>query len=191
MMIHGLKLWTIGTLAVSLAAMGCQPAPAAAPGKAHRSVGKKLPALALQGLTGKSEAKQLGDLNGKITVLHFWGTWCPPCVKEFPAVDKLQADYGDHARFLLLPISSGEELDIDLAELRDTTEQFLTRQKSELANYADVNDKTRTAVERTCGWAGYPCTVVLQDDTIRGVWLDLSNNTAEQIDALVKELLGK
>ncbi len=31
----------------------------------------------------------LSDYEGKFVVLNFWATWCPPCVKEMPALNKL------------------------------------------------------------------------------------------------------
>src|ERR1700687_1406631 len=39
-------------------------------------------------LAGKSE--HLSDLKGKVVVLNFWATWCPPCVEETPALNRLQ-----------------------------------------------------------------------------------------------------
>jgi cytochrome c biogenesis protein CcmG/thiol:disulfide interchange protein DsbE len=33
---------------------------------------------------------QLSDLHGKIVVLNFWATWCPPCVEETPSLNRLQ-----------------------------------------------------------------------------------------------------
>src|SRR5260370_41871727 len=32
----------------------------------------------------------LTDLKGKVVVLNFWATWCPPCVEETPALNHLQ-----------------------------------------------------------------------------------------------------
>jgi cytochrome c biogenesis protein CcmG/thiol:disulfide interchange protein DsbE len=32
----------------------------------------------------------LSDLQGKVVVLNFWATWCPPCVEETPALNRLQ-----------------------------------------------------------------------------------------------------
>jgi thiol-disulfide isomerase/thioredoxin len=32
----------------------------------------------------------LSDLRGKVVVLNFWGTWCPPCVEETPELNRLQ-----------------------------------------------------------------------------------------------------
>ncbi len=36
----------------------------------------------------------LSEWGGKILVVNFWATWCPPCVVEIPAFIKLQADFG-------------------------------------------------------------------------------------------------
>ena len=33
----------------------------------------------------------LADKRGKIIVLNVWATWCPPCIKEMPSLDRLQA----------------------------------------------------------------------------------------------------
>lgn len=38
---------------------------------------------------------KLSNLRGKVVVLNFWATWCPPCRKEIPDFNELQAQYGD------------------------------------------------------------------------------------------------
>jgi peroxiredoxin len=41
------------------------------------------------------EEVKLSDYKGKVVVLNFWATWCPPCRKEIPDFNELQAQYGD------------------------------------------------------------------------------------------------
>lgn len=43
---------------------------------------------------GTGVAKSLKDFNGKVVLLNLWATWCLPCRKEMPALDKLQAALG-------------------------------------------------------------------------------------------------
>jgi peroxiredoxin len=52
--------------------------------------GKDAPDFTLTTLDG-STAK-LSDQKGKVVVLDFWATWCPPCIKALPHVQKLSAD---------------------------------------------------------------------------------------------------
>lgn len=37
---------------------------------------------------------------GKVYVVEFWATWCPPCVKSIPHLTELQAKYGDRVVFV-------------------------------------------------------------------------------------------
>jgi len=39
-------------------------------------------------IAGKTE--HLSDFKGKVVVLNFWASWCPPCVSEAPAMNRLQ-----------------------------------------------------------------------------------------------------
>lgn len=48
------------------------------------SVGKKFPDLKFTDPTGKK--KSIHELKGKISFVHFWGSWCPSCRYEFPAI---------------------------------------------------------------------------------------------------------
>ncbi|WP_298893338.1 TlpA disulfide reductase family protein [uncultured Psychroserpens sp.] len=43
--------------------------------------------------SGKGELKKLSELKGKIVVLDFWGTWCAPCIKAMPTIEKLHKNY--------------------------------------------------------------------------------------------------
>jgi len=53
--------------------------------------------------------RRLSELRGKVVLLNLWATWCPPCRKEMPAIDRLQRDYAD--RGLVAVTLSNEERD--------------------------------------------------------------------------------
>ncbi len=60
----------------------------------------------------------LEDLKGKVVLLDFWGTWCPPCVASVPELRNLYRRYPKES-FVLIGISS----DYDEAKWRDFTDK--------------------------------------------------------------------
>ena len=52
----------------------------------------------------KGRELDLSNFRGKVVVLNFWATWCGPCVREMPALDRLQADLGGE-RFAVVTLS--------------------------------------------------------------------------------------
>lgn len=50
-------------------------------------VGDRAPEFSLPGLDGRQV--RLSDLRGKVVLVHFWATWCPPCVEELPTLDEV------------------------------------------------------------------------------------------------------
>ena len=59
----------------------------------------------LQDLQGKPW--HLRDLKGKVVLVNFWATWCPPCRKEMPDLQALYDKYKDEG-FVVLSISDEE-----------------------------------------------------------------------------------
>ena len=56
-------------------------------------VGDALPAFTLNDADGK--ARKHSEWNGKVLVINFWATWCPPCVHEIPMLIQAQKDLAD------------------------------------------------------------------------------------------------
>ncbi len=67
--------------------------------------GDAAPDFRLQTLDGGSVS--LSELRGKVVLLHFWATWCPPCVEEIPSLDRLYRSQ-PHDGFAVLAVSVDE-----------------------------------------------------------------------------------
>lgn len=63
----------------------------AASGRISRKVGAAVPDFVFQTLEGKSV--KLSDLKSKVVVINFWATWCTPCVRELPSLQRLANEY--------------------------------------------------------------------------------------------------
>ena len=61
------------------------------------------PDFTLETLEGESVT--LSDLRGKVVLLNFWATWCPPCRAEMPAFQQAYADYED-GDFVILSVNA-------------------------------------------------------------------------------------
>lgn len=70
------------------------------PGEGAFLVGKRAADFTLRDDDGGGRIS-LSDFRGKVVLLDFWATWCPPCRKELPEVAKLYASYRDKGLVVL------------------------------------------------------------------------------------------
>lgn len=69
-------------------------------------IGKPAPDFSLKDEKGNRVA--LADYRGKVVLLHFWATWCAPCIEEFPLLNKFYKKFPED-QFALIAISMDEE----------------------------------------------------------------------------------
>jgi thiol-disulfide isomerase/thioredoxin/outer membrane lipoprotein-sorting protein len=77
--------------------------------------GKDAPLFRGVSLDGKTY--NLAELKGKSVLLDFWASWCGPCIRSMPTLEKMHNDYRDQGLVVL---------GIDVGEKRETVEKFLT-----------------------------------------------------------------
>lgn len=89
---------------------GDQPgATADAGGKGE--IGTAAPAFSLPDLEGKTVTN--ADFAGKVMILDFWATWCPPCKEEIPHFVRLQSKYrAQGVEFVGLSLDAGGAKDV-------------------------------------------------------------------------------
>jgi thiol-disulfide isomerase/thioredoxin len=109
------------------------------------------PTLAFEDAAG--DPLTLEDFRGKVVVLNLWATWCGPCRKEMPSLDRLQAEYGREG-LEVLPLS------LDRGEL-DQIQAFYD--EVGISNLKIYRAPTGGA-SRTLSACGLPTTIVLDRD---------------------------
>lgn len=159
------------------------------------AIGRKLPYLELQPLTGDAQWVSLRDLAGHVTVVNYWGTWCPPCRTEFPHIVELASHFADRKDFKLLAVSCGSEgSDAELDVLRDETQAFLKSKNVTLPTYADQHAASRRELARylKLDSFAYPSTLILdRQGTIRGFWEGYASGSELEMRDLVQQLLDE
>jgi len=118
--------------------------------------GYRAPEFTLEDLEGNWV--RLSDFRGKPVLLNFWATWCPPCRKEVPDLQKFHEEFGD--KIVLLGINWGEALE----EVKD----FVNRYGVSYTNVMDKDGKFFVLYALT----GLPTSYWIDEQgIIRGMWL--------------------
>ena len=135
------------------------------------------PELRFEAADGAAAA--LSDFRGRVVLLNVWATWCAPCRKEMPALDRLQAEIGG-ADFQVVALS------IDRGG-RDAVQSFFDEIGiKNLRVYLDQGSE----VMGTLGVVGLPTTVLLDRDG-REVqrWVGPAEWDSPEIMAVVEQAL--
>jgi peroxiredoxin len=59
---------------------------------------------------GEGRVYRLADARGKVVLVNFWATWCPPCRKEMPSMERLWKRLADKG-FVVYALDVGESAD--------------------------------------------------------------------------------
>ncbi len=99
----------------------------------------------------------LKQFRGKVVLLNFWASWCPPCREEFPALLELAQQYPD--QLVLVAVSN----DNTRAEITQFLDLFRSKYGRSLsgANVIVAWDQTQSLTHHTFGIVNFPETIVL------------------------------
>jgi thiol-disulfide isomerase/thioredoxin len=103
-------------------------------------------------LNEAGERLTLEQFHGKVTLVNLWATWCTPCIKEMPSLDRLEAALGSD-RFEVVPLS----LDRSMSDARDWYDE-------NGIEALDLYQESSTAIAQAIGTTGIPVTVLYDPD---------------------------
>lgn len=129
-----------------------------APSQPLKPVGE----MSWTGFTGN--VNKLKDFKGKVVILDFWATYCPPCIEEIPHLKELQAKYGaENLRVIGLHVGGEEDkpkvpafveklqIDYDLAYPEDNLTSFVFGQDTAIPQTA-IFDRKGVMVKKIAGF---------------------------------------
>jgi thiol-disulfide isomerase/thioredoxin len=161
--IYGMERWRSNPAAASGAAGACAQAVAAAQRLAPLAHGEvaaltvarapfRVPDLAFKDAQGHE--RKLSDWRGHTVLLNLWATWCVPCRKEMPALDKLEAALGGDAFQVVTINIDTRDPEKPLAFLKDAG-------VTHLAYYADQSAKVFQELKVAGKALGMPTTLIV------------------------------
>ena len=123
----------------------------------------------------------LADFEGEVVVLNLWATWCAPCRREMPSLDRLQARYGgDGLEVVALSLDRG-----DVAKVRDFYDELGI---SSLAIYHDPQARAG----RELGAPGLPTTILIDRSGKEvGRLLGPAEWDSDEAITVIKALMGQ
>lgn len=140
--------------------------------------GRPLPALQATLLDGQE--LRLNQAPGRVTLISYWATWCPSCIKEMPELDRLYRQY--HAAGLdVLGVSMDEPED------REKVRQFARGLQIPVAMEAEVKAGALGKI-----WAVPLLFIVDRQGRLQGEgWAGLQEKDFPALEKTVRELLAE
>ena len=125
----------------------------------------------------EGNVQNTSDLKGKVVFINFWASWCPPCVAEFPSIEKFHSEFKNNDEIVFLMIN----MDDNIA----TGKQFLDKKKYSLPIFQAVS-----AVPQEIYSGSLPTTVVLDKFGIMRLHhAGFANYGGESFHLQIKQLL--
>jgi thiol-disulfide isomerase/thioredoxin len=142
---------------------------------------------AAQGKAPIIKLKQLqdhiGEPTGHIKVINFWATWCAPCIKELPLLEKLDQERADVKVTLV-------SMDLDLDPNPEKVYRFIDRKKiKSQVLILDEKDPNSWISQVEKSWSGaLPATIIINGKTGQRKFVERELHDGE-LEKLIAEVL--
>ncbi|NRF89663.1 redoxin domain-containing protein [Paenibacillus frigoriresistens] len=143
--------------------------------KKYPQTGDKSPNFSLVGLDGKTH--ELSDYKGKPVLINFWGTFCPPCKEEMPALQKQYDKWSKEGVVFL-------EVNVDKNKV--TVQSFMDQYKLNMPVLLDAKE----VVRKQYGVMDYPTTFFIGTDGKVSI-KKIGQMTETFIDESIAKLVNK
>lgn len=140
-----------------------------------QSLGEELAPFSGKTLDGRRF--DLGSLKGRVVLLDFWATWCPPCRESIPELVALYEDWAPRGLEIV-------GVNLDSEDESRQVKEFLRQRRATWRQLAD--DQGNTPISDRYGVKAIPTTFLL-DASGRLVGIDLSG---AELEAVLERLLG-
>lgn len=105
--------------------------PTANPAKVETGTPEYAPAFSLKDL--QDSLRHSKEWQGKVVMVNFWASWCPPCVREIPSFIKLQKDYADKGLVIIGIALDNKQNIVDFTDPMDMNYPVLMAEKEGVA----------------------------------------------------------
>jgi peroxiredoxin len=151
------------------------------PGHDERvGVGSRAPDFHAVTVDSIAVERSLADFRGQVTLLNIWATWCIPCEKEMPSLQRLYSEYQSQG----LRIAA---VSVDVQHMEKDVREFARRHGLTF----DVLYDWKQAIARDYMTTGYPETFVIgKDGVIRFHMIGPVDRDSVQLRATITRLLA-
>ncbi len=160
----------------------------------NEKLGKPAPDFTLTVLDGPGKTKTItkAELAGKVVVIDFWATWCDPCKKELPEIQKLIEAYAKSKKEVVVVALSQDDTPAELSEVRKLVEKTLAELKLELSAspVGRIGLDPSNSVGKAFEVQGYPTLVILDaKGTLQSIHEGYNPEAGEPLNkSLAKEI---
>lgn len=141
--------------------------------------GVAVPVCAMKSLNNPNTSIDLQALRGQVVYLDFWASWCGPCAKSFPFMNRLHNKFKEHGLRIVA---------VNVDEQQSDAEGFLTQQPASFPIAADSEQSCAKAFDVQAMPSTY---LIDRKGVVRQVHLGFRGSEAETLQTQVEALLAE